>query len=66
MTIDSNLIPFNLTIQFSGISFSFQYQDNSTADEQNRYGEAGEIADYTFSFIRTVVTFGGENREIKK
>ncbi|XP_075238991.1 ATP-dependent translocase ABCB1-like [Convolutriloba macropyga] len=37
---------------------------DSSSDEQKEYGEAGAVAEYTLSSIRTVVAFGGEPREM--
>ena len=38
----------------------------AASEEQEKHGEAGTIAQRTFSAIRTVVSFGGEYKEIKE
>ena len=46
--------------------FPFQYTLSAASEEQEKHGEAGIIAQRTFSAIRTVVSFGGEYKEMKK
>ncbi|XP_063718760.1 phosphatidylcholine translocator ABCB4-like isoform X2 [Symsagittifera roscoffensis] len=51
-------------LAIGGMGFA-KVSGDASADEQREYGEAGAVAEYTLSSIRTVVAFGGEPREIK-
>jgi len=37
-----------------------------SAREQQKYGKAGGVAEEVLSCIRTVASFGGERREIRR
>ena len=52
-------------LAIGGMGFA-KASGDTTAVEQKEYGEAGAVAEYTLSSIRTVVAFGGETREMKK
>ena len=52
------MLPF---VIFAGIGMS-KAIDSANSDEQEEYGEAGAISDSAFSAIRTVMSFGGQER----
>ena len=56
-----SVLPF-LFLTASGV---FTFSAKSAEKEQKAYSEAGEIAERTFSAIRTVIAFGGEKREMR-
>ena len=43
-----------------------QAAESATSDEQDDAGEAGAVAESTFSAIKTVVSFSGQTRAIKR
>ncbi|XP_075245466.1 ATP-dependent translocase ABCB1-like isoform X2 [Convolutriloba macropyga] len=54
------LIPF---LMVGGVGMA-KLADGATSDEQEETGDAGAIAESTFSAIRTVVSFGGQTKAI--
>ena len=48
------------------IKWYFQVIGNLTSREQSAYAKAGSIAEEVLSSIRTVVAFGGEEKEYQR
>ena len=44
----------------------FQIQANVSQEESEAYSKAGSVAEEVFSAIRTVVSLGGERKEIQR
>jgi ABC-type multidrug transport system fused ATPase/permease subunit len=44
----------------------FQIIATQSAREQQKYGKAGAVAEEVLSCIKTIQSFGGEQREIKR
>jgi hypothetical protein len=45
---------------------SLQVQSSLTAQELESYGDAGAVVEEVLSSVRTVVAFGGENKEVAR
>jgi hypothetical protein len=45
---------------------SVQVQTSLTTKELESYSDAGAVAEEVLSFMRTVVAFGGENKEVAR
>lgn len=44
----------------------FQFAASSATREQEKYGFAGHVGDEVLSSIRTVVAFGGQQKEVDR
>ena len=61
------LIILGLTpIMLVGIVFFSYYTMKATKIQTDAYAEAGAIADQSFTFIKTVKAFNGENHEYER
>jgi hypothetical protein len=47
-------------------SILLQVQSSLTAQELESYGDAGAVVEEVLSSLRTVVAFGGENKEVAR
>jgi hypothetical protein len=50
----------------TNFSFSVQVQSSLMAQELESYGDAGAVVEEVLSSVRTVVAFGGEDKEVAR
>ena len=46
--------------------FHYQVSKSTTVQEQGAYAEAGGVADEVLTAIRTVIAFGGQEKEYER
>jgi ATP-binding cassette subfamily B (MDR/TAP) protein 1 len=54
-----------VVIEFNNLIL-LQVQSSLTAQELESYGDAGAVVEEVLSSLRTVVAFGGENKEVTR